>query len=71
MIQIDHEGHTRDFILHMPAGYDSSKPTALVFAFHGYVNDSDEMFYQNGWGPVSDEQNFIVVVPNGADDDGG
>ena len=29
------------------------------------------MFYQNGWGNVADDENFIVVVPNGADDDGG
>ena len=43
----------------------------MVFAFHGYVNDSDMMFYQNNWGKVADDENFIVVVPNGADDDGG
>jgi poly(3-hydroxybutyrate) depolymerase len=42
-----------------------------VFAFHGYVNTADEMFYDNGWGQVANDNDFIVVTPDGANDDGG
>jgi len=41
VVQIDHEGHTRDYILHIPTQYDPAQPTPIVFAFHGYCNDSD------------------------------
>lgn len=53
----------REFIVHVPSGYDSSKPTPVVFMFHG-TNQTGELMYEiTSWPRKSDEVNAIVVFP--------
>ena len=47
------EGHVRDYLVHIPANYNSSKEHPLIFAFHGYVNQATDMFL-NGLGTLAD-----------------
>ena len=32
---LEHDGHTRTYIVHVPPKYDPKQPTPVVLAFHG------------------------------------
>eukprot|EP01048_Picozoa_sp_COSAG05_P009508 COSAG05_NODE_787_length_7335_cov_30.078220_4_plen_321_part_00 len=56
----------RSFELTVPPRYNTSKPAAVVLAFHGF-SDAGEI-----WAPILGElaaqESFILVAPTGADD---
>lgn len=64
---LQHDGLTRQYLVHVPARYDPARPTPLVFAFHGGGGDAKYMADDARYGLVSksDEAGFIVVFPNG------
>ena len=60
----------RPYDVHVPAGHDATKPSALVLAFHGY-GDGDtgallEKYFKLT--KVSDASDFLYVTPNGTKD---
>jgi polyhydroxybutyrate depolymerase len=57
-------GLERSYVLHIPPGYDSSQPAALVLAFHGITLDAYEMMRISGFNAQSDAAGFIVAYPN-------
>lgn len=64
-------GKTRGFKVHVPKGYDRSRPTPVVYALHG-LQQNAVMFGVDGTGfvPKSDAEGFILVMPNGIQEDG-
>lgn len=64
---ISHDGLTRMYKVHVPPGYDGSRPAPLLFAFHGGGGDMEYMAREEVYGLVSksDKEGFIVVFPNG------
>ena len=57
----------REYILHVPAGYDKTKPTPLVINFHGfggfasdYANEVGVRFDLN---EIADKNGFLVAYP--------
>jgi len=57
-------GLERSYVLHIPPGYESSHPAALVLAFHGITLDAYEMMRISGFDAQSDAAGFIVAYPN-------
>lgn len=57
-------GLERYYVLHLPPGYDASRPAPLVLAFHGITLDAYEMMRISGLNAQSDAAGFIVVYPN-------
>jgi polyhydroxybutyrate depolymerase len=55
----------RSYLVHVPATYDSRKPTPVVVAYHGGGANADNMIAFSGLNMKSDEAGFIVVYPNG------
>lgn len=63
---------SRSVALHIPSGYQESRPTAIVVAMHGLGDN-----YQNfnaianyvGWHKLADEKNFIFMVPSSRNSD--
>jgi polyhydroxybutyrate depolymerase len=55
----------RSYIVHIPATYDSRKPTPVVLAFHGGGANAENMIVFSGLNKKSDEAGFIVVYPKG------
>lgn len=51
----------REFLVHLPADYDSSKDWPLLFAFHGYGQDNESM----RTGTSFDDAEAISVYPLG------
>lgn len=57
----------RKVLVHLPAGYDASRPTPLVLAFHGGGGHAEFMADDEKYGlqRKADEAGFVVAFPNG------
>jgi polyhydroxybutyrate depolymerase len=51
----------------VPAGYDPSVPTPLVFSIHGYAEWPAHQMQLSRWNDLADQENIIVVYPSGSD----
>ena len=51
--------------IHVPPKYDAKQPASVVLALHGATMDAKLMQILSGLNKTADEQNFIVVYPNG------
>ena len=62
---IQYGGATRTFYVHTPPGYDGSQAVPLVLALHGGAGNGLKLENVSGWSLKADQNNFIVVYPNG------
>ena len=61
---IEENGITREYILHIPASYDSTASTPLVISFHGFGGCASNFVDEAGdLNLVADSGNFIVAYP--------
>lgn len=58
-------GKERTFDLHVPATYDPTKRTPLVFLFHGYTMTSEEIATASHFAETADKRGMIVAFPQG------
>ena len=66
------KGLSRQYKVHVPPGYDCTRPTPLVFCLHGLMQTAVS-FCVNGTGfqggsgfpAKADQEGFILVMPNG------
>ena len=60
----------REYILHMPSGYDAASAHPLVIVYHGFGDCAsywEEYLGQGlGFNALADEQGFLVAYPQGA-----
>lgn len=61
-------GLQRNYIVHVPPGYDGSEPVPLVFLLHGFALTGRIMLDYTLLGDVADREGFIIVAPNGTGD---
>ena len=59
------DGLQRQFQVHVPPGYDRSKPMPVVLIFHGLHMNSTMMMGMTGFNPVADHNHFIAVYGDG------
>jgi polyhydroxybutyrate depolymerase len=64
---LEHDGLTRSFIVHVPAGYDNTRPIPLVLNFHGATMTAALQQRTTGMDAKADEAGFVVVYPDGVD----
>ena len=62
---IMHDNMQRHYILYVPAMYNASNPTPLVFNFHGLTGTSTIAMWHADFRLIADTANFIVVHPQG------
>jgi polyhydroxybutyrate depolymerase len=62
--RISSSGEQREYLLHVPPGYDPAKPTPLVISLHGAALWPAVQQRLSGWNRLADEQGFIVVYPS-------
>lgn len=55
----------RDYILHVPPGYNASVPTPLALNLHGYTSNAQQQQFYSGFDSDADTAGYIVVYPNG------
>jgi polyhydroxybutyrate depolymerase len=58
-------GEWRDYIVHVPAKFDTQKKHPLVLVFHGGGGTAKNSLAFFGINPVADTAGFIAVYPNG------
>ncbi len=61
-------GGTRSYLIHVPKGYNGSKPLAVVFALHGLTDNAAKMETMTGFDALADKEGFLVVYPEGLSD---
>ena len=62
---MEHEGMTREYIIHVPESYKPDLPTSLLLCFHGYTNTAKFIMEYSNFNDIADTENFIVVYPQG------
>jgi polyhydroxybutyrate depolymerase len=62
---IEIEGQPREYILHTPPTYDGSQALPVVIVLHGHGGSDKEMMAATGMNAKADQENFIVIYPNG------
>lgn len=66
-VDIEHDGMTRSYLLHVGASIDPAQPVPLWLDFHGLSsNPAQENFYSST-GALADAKGFIVAYPTGLD----
>jgi polyhydroxybutyrate depolymerase len=58
-------GDRREYLLHVPDGYDGSAAVPLVLSLHGAALWPAQQRSLSGWNRVADEHGFIVAYPSG------
>ena len=59
-------GAGRLWIVHLPLGYDASRPLPVVFMFHGFNGTAQWSLRLTGWAEKADAEQFIAVFPEGS-----
>jgi polyhydroxybutyrate depolymerase len=62
---MEHDGRTREYILHLPRGRENESRLPLVVALHGGPGYAKNMEEFTGLSQKADKEGFIVVYPNG------
>lgn len=64
-VDLEHDGRTRSYELHVPPSYDGATPLPLVFNFHGFTSSGSEQRDFSQMDITADANDFIVAYPNG------
>jgi len=64
-LRLTHAGKTRAVYLHVPTGYEASRPLPLLLSFHGYRDTPADQAEKDDFPLLSDSENFIVAYPEG------
>jgi polyhydroxybutyrate depolymerase len=56
-------GQTREYLIHVPKGYDAARPTPLVISLHALGLWPAAQMEISHWNRVADEHGFIVAYP--------
>src|SRR5262245_49018159 len=64
---LEHDGQSREFLVHVPSSYDGATAVPLVLDIHGLTSSARQQAAISGWRRKADEEGFIVVHPQGLD----
>ena len=65
--ELEHDGATRSYEIHVPPGYDGASPHPLVLSFHGFTSSGLAQEESTKMNVVADREGFLVAYPNGLD----
>ncbi len=65
-VRMDHDGVSRNYILHVPDSYDPTSPTPLVLYFHPLLTSATTASSSSGFRELADREGFIVAFPDSA-----
>jgi polyhydroxybutyrate depolymerase len=64
-IDFQTEGFERNYLIHIPPGYDRRKPLPLVIVIHGAFDTAKGIEEASGFSALADRKGFLVMYPNG------
>lgn len=56
---------TREYVVHVPEGFDASNTYPVLLAFHGGFGNAEQFERSSGLSEVADERDFVVVYGQG------
>lgn len=59
------DGIARNYILHIPQGYNSANAYPLVLNLHGYTSNANEQMNYSKMNTTADAEGFFALYPNG------
>ncbi len=62
---LTHGGLERRYLVHVPRGYDPSRPCPVVLAFHDALGAAELFVTQGQWDRFADRHGVLVVYPEG------
>jgi len=63
---LSNNGVNRQYIVYVPATYDSAQETPLLFNFHGFTQQAQQHMNTSAMREVADTAGFILVYPQGS-----
>ena len=66
-LELEHDGATRSYEIHLPPGYDGETPLPLVLSFHGFTSSGLGQQALTNMDVTADREGFLVAYPNGLD----
>ncbi|WP_219843830.1 alpha/beta hydrolase family esterase [Aureicoccus marinus] len=60
-------GTTREYIVYVPENYSPTTPLPVLLSFHGLSSNMEFNYGYTKFNEIAEEENFIVVHPNGID----
>ncbi|MEO6865384.1 MAG: PHB depolymerase family esterase [Gemmatimonadaceae bacterium] len=63
--KIDVGGRHREYLLHLPSGYATTRPMPLLFVFHGSSASASVIERETAFDEIADSLGLIVVYPEG------
>jgi len=64
-VDLDYDGRTRTYHVHVPTGYDASEPLPVVLNFHGFSSDALQQMVLTRMNDKADAEGFLAVHPEG------
>jgi poly(3-hydroxybutyrate) depolymerase len=58
------DGDTREYYVHVPAKYNPSTATPVVFMLHGTGGDGEKFYNISGWKEIGETENILTVFPS-------
>ncbi len=66
LINLEHDGRKRYYLIHVPPQYDRTQQLSLVLVFHGGGGNPAQIERQVGFDQMADKDGVIVVYPGGS-----
>lgn len=64
-LDLEFDGVTRSYELHIPSSYDGRSPLPLVLNFHGFTSTGTQQRGYTRMDETADSEGFVVAYPNG------
>lgn len=63
---IEVEGETREYLIHIPNSYDSTKSVPIVMNFHGFSQSVSDYIIEADMRSLAESDTFILIYPQGS-----
>lgn len=60
------EGETREYLIHIPNSYDTTKSVPIVMNFHGFSQSVSDYIIEADMRPLAESDTFILIYPQGS-----
>ena len=63
---LEHQGVERTFKIYAPSSLDETAAVQVLFNFHGYGSSADEQLLYGDFRDLSEQEGFLLVIPQGS-----
>jgi len=63
--KVEVDGRERSYLMHVPKGVDALTPIPVVFVFHGWSGQPEDMVGTTDFNYIADQKGYLAVYPRG------